>query len=98
MIFSIDNLNHRINNYQENYEYSCGEGFTQQCVEEGKRGIEIGEDETYQICDTDRKEYAVCVPEDYRLWRICEIGQTAWCIDNNRDWTSCDIGKDAICQ
>ena len=93
---SLDSAYDRQSKIYEEYDYKCGEGLKRVCVDEDKYAIEIGADETYAICDTDRKERAICVDED-KSWRQCEIGEWATCLDKDKDWISCDVGKDAKC-
>lgn len=81
---------------QENFDYKCGEGLKRACIDEDKYAIEIGEDERYIICDTDRKEKAICIDED-KSWAQCEVGEWARCIGEDTSWTECSVGQTARC-
>lgn len=98
-------LNAQVDNMYDNYVYGCGEGKQSVCIDEGNWYEEygedeyvvlIGEDETYVVCDTDRKEYAVCVEED-KQWTQCDTGEYPRCFDSDSSWTSCEAGKNARC-
>ena len=89
----------------ENYDYSCSEGTRQVCISENKNYIEypegeyaitIKDDETYTICDTDRRERAVCIDED-KSWIQCGTGEWATCVGENERVMNCEADEDARC-
>ena len=101
----INVLNNQLSNVYDTYEYSCSEGTYRACIENGKNyisypegeyAITIKDDETYTVCDTDRKERAICVDED-TYWNPCQEGTYQVCADKDRDYISCGIGEDARC-
>lgn len=98
LIMSLNNysLSGRVTYMQEEMEWACYEGTHKECITDGKMYFEYGEDETYAICDTDRKEYGTCL-EEGKHWRQCETGQWAYCIDEDKSWTTCEIGQQAKC-
>ena len=77
---SLEYYNERIDKLYESHEYKCDEGLRRICIDEDKYSVEIGEDETYAVCDTDRREYAVCLEED-KSWTQCHNGESATCVD-----------------
>ena len=94
-----------IDYYESNYEYSCDIGEEKRCItagnhykeySDGERVIIIQEDEDYAICDTDRKEKAICVDEDASRAE-CDRDERAICVNDKYDWTECSSGEDAKC-
>lgn len=106
LVNAIDSQNKQMSYLQENYEYACMDGTKRVCINEDKNYLEYAEseyavrikdDETYVICDTDRKEKAICIDEDLPWTQCNDLNEWAFCRDISEDWTSCSVGKDAIC-
>ena len=98
IIFSLINnsLSRDIEHYDKHYSRTpCGENEETICV---------AENEDYEICDTYRFEKATCVPENYDLWKKCDDGYFAQCIEEDTTgrfgdkWVSyCSSGEEAVC-
>lgn len=97
LVLFLLSANSNVKNYRENYEWKCHEGSYRECIEEeterhfcgeNEYGICIGEDETYTICDTDRKERAICIDED-EYWNPCDDDEYQLCVDKNVEYIEC---------
>ena len=85
---NIKRYEEKLNEMYEDYEYKCNLGKKKVCIDDNKYAIPIGEDEDYAVCDTDRKEIAICVDEEnfgtvgiYGYYRKCSIGESSTCIN-----------------